>query len=111
MSTAPVSAEMVNNKPAVVANLQADMDCPLSLNTARVQYSVPISKQLGISMSDHVEVLYSLRGTDNKQQDCSSCSHTGSRGRCTEREHGLAYPLVNTRHFDVRSCRISAWSP
>ena len=88
MSTAPVSAEMVNNKPAVVANLQADLDCPPSLNTARVS----ISKQLGISMSDHVEVLYSLRSTDDKQQDCSSCSHTGSLGRCTEPEHGLAYP-------------------
>ena len=88
MSTAPVSAEMVNNKPTVVANIQADLDCPPSLNTARV----PISKQLGISMSDHVEVLYSLRSTDDIQQDCSSCSHTGSLGRCTESEHGLAYP-------------------
>ena len=88
MSTAPVSAAMVNNKPVVVANLQADLYCPPSLNTARV----PISKQLGISMSDHVEVQYSLRSTDDKQQDCSSCSHTGSLGRCTEPEHGLAYP-------------------
>ena len=65
MSTAPVSAEMVNNKPAVVANLQADLDCPPSLNTTRVS----ISKQLGISTSDHVDVLYSLVSTDDEQQD------------------------------------------
>ena len=65
MSTTPVSTEMVNNKPAVVANLQADLDCPPSLNTARVS----ISKQLGISMSDHVEVVYSPVSTDDEQQD------------------------------------------
>ena len=50
VSRTPVSADMVNNKTAVVADLQAALDSPPSLNTA----GVSIRKQLGISMSDHV---------------------------------------------------------
>ena len=52
---------MVNNKTAVVADLQAALDCSPSLNTA----GVSISKQLGISMSDHVEV-YIAQMINNK---------------------------------------------
>ena len=58
---------MISNKTAVVALIQAVLDGAQRLNAAGVY----ISEQLGILMSDQVEVLYSSFGKrrDYEQQN------------------------------------------
>ena len=74
---------MVNNKTAVVALIQAVLDGAPSLNTAGIH----IIEQLGILMSDRVEVLYSSHKRRDDKQCYSGYSHTGNLGWCTEPEH------------------------
>ena len=78
---APVSTD---DKTAVVAFIQAVLDGAQRLNAAGVY----ISEQLGILMSDQVEVMYNSHKRRDDKQDCSGCSHPSHLELCTEPGQG-----------------------
>ena len=88
---------MISNKTAVVALIQAVLDGAQRLNTAGVY----ISEQLGILMSDQVEVMYNSHKRRDDKQGCRGCSHPSHLELCTEPGQGWRL-LTQTMHY-VRS--------